>query len=92
MERRGRDVKPGIEAAPIGEFGASVHLEEGLDGLEPRLARIASLRHDPIDAGFDPPVALLDGRFAGEFGGRGGAEIVLDLGFERGWLPLRASR
>ena len=40
----------------------------------------------------DPPVSLLDGGFADEFVGGGGAEIVLDIGFERGLVPLEGEQ
>jgi hypothetical protein len=40
--RRERDVVMGIKAAAIGVFGACVDLEDSLDVLETRLARIES--------------------------------------------------
>src|SRR6202011_1852321 len=91
----GRDIVVGVEAAAIGIFGAGVNLRDGIDVLEARLARIASLRRYPVDlagggvgAGLDPAMSLLDGGFADEFVGGGGAEIVLDIGFERGLVAL----
>ena len=78
-----------FEAAAIGIFGTSVDLEDGLDVLEARLARIASLGCYPVDlagggvgARLDPAMPLLDGGFADEFIGGGGAEIVPDIRFE----------
>jgi len=74
IERRGRDVVVGIEAAAIGVFGACVDLEDGLDVLEARLARVASLRRYPVDfagggvgARLDPAMSLLDRGLADEF-------------------------
>jgi hypothetical protein len=49
IERRGRDIVVGIEAAAIGIFGAGVNLRDGIDVLEARLARVASLRCYPVD-------------------------------------------
>src|SRR3979490_1648599 len=95
IERRGRDIVVGIEAAAIGIFGAGVNLRDGIDVLEARLARVASLRRYPVDlagggvsARLDPAMSLLDGGFADKFVGGGGAEIVLDIGFERGLVAL----
>ena len=65
-------------------------LDEGLDGGEPGLTRITPVGHDPIDivggrigAGLDAAMALLDGGFYLEFGGRRGVEVVFGIGFER---------
>src|ERR1700731_2130148 len=81
IERRGRDIVVGIEAAAIGIFGAGVNLRDGIDVLEARLARVASLRRYPVDlagggvsARLDPAMSLLDGGFADKFVGGGGAE------------------
>src|SRR5271165_1687735 len=89
VEGSGRDIVVRIEAAAIGVFGPCVEQEESLDGLEARLARIASLGCYPVDfagggvgARLDPAMPLLDGGFGDEFGGGSGAEIVLDIGFE----------
>jgi hypothetical protein len=86
IERRGRDIVVGIEAAAIGIFGAGVNLRDGIDVLEARLARVASLRRYPVDlagggvsARLDPAMSLLDGGFADKFVGGRGAEIVLDI-------------
>ena len=43
IERRGGDIVAGVEAAAIGVFDARVDLEDGLDVVEARLARITSL-------------------------------------------------
>src|SRR5260370_2738492 len=80
IERGRRDIVVGIKAAAIGVFGACVDLGDGLDFLEARLARVASLRRYPVDlaggglgAGLDPAMVLLDARFADEFVVRAGA-------------------
>src|SRR5664279_4698382 len=90
----------GIEAAAIGIFGAGIDLDDGPDIGEARLARIVSIRDDPIyiagsrvGARLDPAMALLDhGLFADEFAGGGGAEIVLDIGFEGGLVALEGEQ
>ena len=99
VERRRRDMVMRFEAAAIGIFGTSVDLEDCLDVLEARLARIASLGCYPVDlagggvgARLDPAMPLLDGGFADEFIGGGGAEIVLDIGFERGLVALEGEQ
>jgi hypothetical protein len=60
------------------------------------LPRIAALRHDPVDrlrggvgAGLDAAMPLLDGCFGNELGGRVGAEIVHDVGFEGRLVALQ---
>jgi hypothetical protein len=90
VERHGGDIEAGVKAAAIGIFGAQVELEQGLDGGEAGLAWIAAIGCDPIElvgGGIDPrldaAVLLFDGRFADEFGSRSGAEIILDIGFQR---------
>ena len=72
-----------FEAAAIGIFGTCVDLEDSLDVLEARLARIASLGCYPVDlagggvgARLDPAMSLLDSGFADEFVGGCGAEII----------------
>jgi hypothetical protein len=99
VERRGRDMVVRFEAAAIGIFGTCVDLEDSLDVLEARLARIASLGCYPVDlagggvgARLDPAMSLLDGGFADEFIGGRGAEIVLDIGFERGLVALEGKQ
>ena len=71
-------------------------LDERLDGLEARLARIAALGLDPIDvlgggveAGLDAAMALLDGGFGDEFVRRRRFEIVVDLGFQGRLIALQ---
>src|ERR1700750_3136567 len=99
VERRGRDIMVGIEAAAIGIFGTCVELEDSLDVLEARLTRIASLGCYPVDlagggvgARLDPAMSLLDGGFVDEFVRGCGAEIVLDIGFERGLVALEGEQ
>ena len=100
VERRGGDIVAGIGAAAIGVFDAGIDLDDGLDVVEARLARIASLRCNPIDlaggsvgARLDPAMSLLDGGlFADEFGGGGGAEIVLDIGLEGRLVAFEGER
>ena len=74
VEVRGGDIVAGVEAAAIGVFDACVDLDDGLDVLEARLARIASLGPDPVDlagggvgARLDPAMSLLDRGLADEF-------------------------
>ncbi len=88
-----------FEAAAIGIFGAREDPYEGLDVLEARLARIASLGCYPVDlagggvgARLDAAMSLLDGGFADEFVGGGGAEIVPDIGFERGLVAFEGKQ
>src|SRR5580704_17923108 len=88
-ERRRYEVA-GVEGAAVVEFGTGMDLDEGLDGGEPWLARIAPVGYDPIDiagghigAGLDAAMALLDGGFHLEFDGRRGVEVVFGIGFER---------
>ena len=87
--------KCGCQCRPVGMLGSGADLDDGLDVGEARLARIAALGHDPIDgfgsgvgAGLDAAMALLDGGFGGELGGRSGGEIVLHIGFEGGLVAL----
>ena len=67
-----------------------MNLEQGLDAGEAGRPWIAALRDNPIDFGrgsidarLDATVPLFNGRFANELGSRSGAEIVLDVGFQR---------
>src|ERR1035437_10250764 len=73
VEWRGADVGAGIASGAVGMFGLGVDLDDGLDGGETRLPRIAAIRHDPVDrlrggvgAGFDAAMRLLDGCFGNE--------------------------
>ena len=66
-----------------------MHLDQGLDAGEARRPRVAALGADPIDAAggrigadLDAAVPLLDRRGGDNLLGRGGAEVVLNLGFE----------
>lgn len=63
-------------------FDAAVDFDDGLDGGEPRLPRIAAFG---TDTGLDAAMALFDGGLADDLGGRGAAKIVDHIGFER-WL------
>jgi hypothetical protein len=99
IEGRGGDIEACVEAAAVGIFYARVNLDQGVDGGEAGLARIAAVGRDPVDiAGsrigsrLDPAMSFLDGGFGDEFVGGGGAEIVLDIGFEGRLVALRASR
>src|SRR6266849_7395550 len=92
VERRRGDVKTCVEATAIGIFNAREDPDDSLDGGEAGLTGIAAIGHDPIDlvggcidTGLDAAMPLLDGRCGDEFGGGSGAEIVLDVGFQR-WL------
>lgn len=99
VERSERDVGAGIEDRAVGMLGASIDLDDRFNGRKGRLPWIAARGHDPVDdlrggvgAGLDPAMALLDGGRTDQLGGRDGAKIADDIGFEGGWLPLRASR
>src|ERR1700737_2116001 len=99
VERRGRDMVVRFEAAAIGIFGTCVDLEDSLDVPEARLARVASLGCYPVDlaggsvgARLDPAMSLLDRGLADEFISGGGAEIVSDIGFERGLVALEGKQ
>ena len=92
IERRRGDIKARVGAAAVGVFGARIDLDHGLDVGEARFAWIFAIGCDPIDLvggdiepRLDTAMPLLDGRFTDEFGGGGGAEIILDIGFQR-WL------
>lgn len=79
----------GVEAAAIGVFDAGVDFDDGLDGVEARLARIASFGCDPVDLAGGCVGAGLDAAML--LGGRG-AEIVLDIGFERRLVALEGEQ
>lgn len=68
VERCGGDVGAAVEGRAIGMLGASVDLDDRLDGGEARLPRIAALGGDPIGdlrggvgAGLDTAMAFFDG-------------------------------
>ena len=49
VQRCGRDIMSGVEAAPVVVFGAGMDLDDGFDVGETRLTRVASVAENPID-------------------------------------------
>ena len=49
IERGGRDEVAGVEGAAVVVFDTGTHLDEGLDGSEAGLTRIAPVGGDPVD-------------------------------------------
>ena len=99
VEGRGGDIEACVEAAAVGIFYARVNLDQGVDGGEAGLARIAAVGCDPVDVAgsrigsrLDAAMSLLDGSFGDEFVGGSGAEIVLDIGFEGRLVALEGEQ
>ena len=95
VERSRGDAGAGFESGAVGIFGAILRHKERADGVEARLAGIAPIGADPIDLGggdvgpgFDAAVPLLNGGLDHHFVAWRGAEILGDIGFERGLIAL----
>src|ERR1700694_3527752 len=99
VEGRGGDVEACVEAATVGIFYTRVNLDQGVDGGEAWLARVAAVGCDPVDVAgsrigprLDAAVSLLDGGFGDEFVGGSGVIIVLDIGFEGRLVALEGEQ